>query len=107
MRSTGIVRRIDQLGRVTIPMETRNILGIKVNDSLEIFTEDNMIILKKYQPCCIFCGNARDVMTFQQIVRYIENGKCRMRDAYGIFVIYPANIRRSPARRSFRRPSPK
>ena len=65
MRSTGIVRRIDQLGRVTIPMETRNILGIKVNDSLEIFTEDNMIILKKYQPCCIFCGNARDVMTFK------------------------------------------
>ncbi|MBQ6705924.1 MAG: AbrB/MazE/SpoVT family DNA-binding domain-containing protein, partial [Clostridia bacterium] len=44
MKSTGIVRRIDQLGRITIPMETRNILGIKENDSLEIFTEDNMIL---------------------------------------------------------------
>lgn len=65
MRATGIVRRIDALGRITIPMETRNILGIKDNDSLEIFTEDNTIILKKYQPCCIFCGNARDVSTFK------------------------------------------
>lgn len=65
MKSTGIVRRIDQLGRITIPMETRNILGIKENDSLEIFTEDNMILLKKYQPSCIFCGNARDVITFK------------------------------------------
>lgn len=54
MRSTGIVRRIDQLGRVTIPMETRNILGIKVNDSLEIFTEDNMIILKNTSPAAFF-----------------------------------------------------
>ncbi len=65
MKSTGIVRKMDQLGRITVPMETRTLLGIKENDSLEFFTEDNMILLRKYQPCCIFCGNARDVTTFK------------------------------------------
>ena len=58
MKSTGIVRRIDELGRITIPKETRTMLDIKDNDSLEIFTEDGMILLKKYQPCCVFCGNS-------------------------------------------------
>ena len=65
MKSTGIVRKIDELGRITIPKETGTMLDIKDNDSLEIFTEDGMILLKKYRPCCIFCGNARDVMTFK------------------------------------------
>ena len=65
MKSTGIVRRMDSLGRITIPMEIRNPLDIKDSDSLEIFTENNTIILKKYQPYCIFCGNVRDVMTFK------------------------------------------
>lgn len=65
MKSTGIVRRIDDLGRITVPKETRALLGINDFDSVEFFTEDNMIILRKYQPCCIFCGNARDVSTFK------------------------------------------
>lgn len=65
MKSTGIVRKIDQLGRITIPMEARNLLKIHENDALEIFLEDNMILLKKYQPSCIFCGNARDVSTYK------------------------------------------
>ena len=65
MKSTGIVRKIDDLGRIVLPIEQRRVLEIGDRDSLEIFIEDNMLILKKYQPACIFCGNAKDVMTFK------------------------------------------
>ena len=65
MKSTGIVRKIDDLGRIVLPIEQRRILEIGDRDSLEIFIEDNMLILKIYQPACIFCGNAKDVMTFK------------------------------------------
>ena len=65
MKSTGIFRKIDDLGRIVLPIEQRRILEIGDRDSLEIFIEDNMLILKKYQPACIFCGNAKDVMTFK------------------------------------------
>lgn len=68
MRTTGIVRRIDELGRIVIPKETRVNLDLSENDSVEIFTEDNNVILKKYEPGCIFCGHARDVKIFR--------GKC-------------------------------
>ena len=60
MKSTGIVRRIDELGRIVLPMEIRNTFDINAKDPLEIFVEDDKIILKKYEPCCIFCGNASD-----------------------------------------------
>ena len=56
MTSTGIVRRIDSVGRFVLPIELRRTLDIDDNDSLEIFVEDNTIILKKYQPACIFCN---------------------------------------------------
>ena len=65
MKSTGIVRKIDDLGRIVLPIEQRRVLEIGDRDSLEIFIEDNTIILKKYQPACIFCGNAKDVITFK------------------------------------------
>lgn len=65
MTSTGIVRRIDSVGRFVLPIELRRTLDIDDNDSLEIFVEDNTIILKKYQPACIFCNNARDVSTYK------------------------------------------
>ncbi len=65
MTSTGIVRQIDRLGRVVLPIELRRTLQIEEKDSLEIFVEDNTIILKKYQPACVFCGNARDVSSFK------------------------------------------
>ena len=65
MKSTGIVRKIDDLGRIVLPIEQRRILEIGDRDSLEIFIEDNMLILKKYQPACIFCGHAKDVITFK------------------------------------------
>ena len=64
MTSTGIVRRIDSVGRFVLPIELRRTLDIADNDSLEIFIEDNTIILKKYQPACIFCGDADQVTHF-------------------------------------------
>ena len=60
MKSTGIVRRMEELGRIVLPMEIRNTFDINAKDPLEIFVEEDKIILKKYEPCCIFCGNASD-----------------------------------------------
>ena len=65
MKYTGIVRRIDDLGRIVLPVELRRTLELDNGDSLEIFVEDNMIILKKYQPACIFCGNVADIQVFK------------------------------------------
>lgn len=61
MKSTGIVRKVDELGRVVIPIELRRTKDISEKDALEIFTEGDTIILKKYHPACIFCGQAKDV----------------------------------------------
>ena len=65
MKSTGIVRKVDELGRIVLPIELRRTLGIDDNDSLEIFVEDNTIVLRKYLPACIFCGNARDIVSYK------------------------------------------
>ncbi len=54
--SIGIVRKVDELGRIVIPKETREQLNIAIKDPLEIYTDDQTIILKKYQPGCMFCG---------------------------------------------------
>ena len=64
MKSTGIVRRIDELGRVVLPIELRRTLDIDIKDSLEIYVEDSKIILKKYEPSCIFCGESENVVSF-------------------------------------------
>lgn len=61
MKSTGIVRKVDELGRIVIPIELRRTLDIGIKDSLEIYVEDDKVILKKYLPACIFCGSADDV----------------------------------------------
>jgi len=66
MKSTGIVRKVDELGRVVIPIELRRTLGIDVKDSLEIYVDGNIIMLKKYEPACVFCGNAKGVRTFKE-----------------------------------------
>ena len=65
MKSTGIVRKVDELGRVVIPIELRRTLGIDEKDSLEIYVDGEKIILKKYEPACIFCGNADDVLNYR------------------------------------------
>ena len=61
MKATGIVRPVDALGRVVIPVELRRNLGIKTEDSLEIFVDGQYIMLKKYEPSCVFCGEVNDV----------------------------------------------
>ncbi len=65
MKSTGIVRRLDELGRLVIPKELRRTLGIDVKDPLEIYVDGESIILKKYAPACIFCNEANDVVSFK------------------------------------------
>ncbi len=61
MKATGIVRPVDALGRVVIPVELRRNLGIKTDDSLEIFVDGQYIMLKKYEPACIFCGEVENI----------------------------------------------
>lgn len=65
MKSTGIVRKVDELGRVVIPIELRRTLSIGEKDSLEIYVDSDKIILKKYEPACIFCGNAENVINYK------------------------------------------
>lgn len=61
MKATGIVRKVDELGRIVLPIELRRTLDIDIKDPIEIFVDDNYIILKKYEPACIFCGNAKNI----------------------------------------------
>ena len=65
MKSTGITRKVDDLGRFVLPIEIRRSLDIKENDALEIFTDENHIILKKYLPACTFCGEAENIVLFE------------------------------------------
>lgn len=65
MKSTGIVRKVDELGRVVIPIELRRTLDIEEKDSLEIYVDGEKIILRKYEPACVFCGNAHEVQNFR------------------------------------------
>ncbi len=65
MKSTGIVRKVDELGRIVLPIELRRTLDIAERDPLEIYVDGSSIILKKYLPACIFCGESRDVAHFK------------------------------------------
>lgn len=64
MKSTGIVRKVDELGRIVLPIELRRTLGIDEKDALEIYVDQEKIILKKYEPACVFCGNASNNQMF-------------------------------------------
>ena len=64
VKSTGILRKVDELGRIVIPMELRNKLNIEEKDPLEIFVDGSSIILKKYSSSCTFCGGEKDLVTF-------------------------------------------
>ena len=65
MKSTGIVRKLDNLGRIVIPKELRETMGIGIRDSLEIFTEGGDIIVRRYAPGCVICGEAKDTLPFK------------------------------------------
>ena len=65
MKATGVVRGIDSLGRFVIPIEIRKTMDLKINDNMEIFVDGDRIILKKYNPACIFCGEADEVIYYK------------------------------------------
>ena len=65
MKSTGIVRKVDELGRIVLPIELRRTLDIGERDSLEIYVDGDSIVLKKYEPSCIFCNEANNVTVFK------------------------------------------
>ena len=64
MKATGIVRKVDEIGRVVITKELRNKFDIKVKDPIEIFVDSNTIVLKKYEPNCVFCGNTKELVSY-------------------------------------------
>ena len=65
MKATGIIRKVDELGRVVIPIEIRNKFDISEKDPIEIYVEGTSIILKKYEPNCIFCGSTKNLTSFK------------------------------------------
>ena len=65
MKSTGIVRRVDELGRVVIPIELRNQFDISEKDPIEIYVDGSTIVLKKFVPNCIFCGSDKDLTQYR------------------------------------------
>ena len=65
MKSTGIVRKVDELGRIVLPIEMRRTLDIAEKDALEIYVEGSSVILKKYKPSCVFCDSSREITVFK------------------------------------------
>lgn len=65
MKSTGVVRKVDELGRIVLPSEMRESMDINKRDAMEIFTDGDRIILQKYSPFCIFCSNGGEMIHFQ------------------------------------------
>ncbi|HEY8910987.1 MAG TPA: AbrB/MazE/SpoVT family DNA-binding domain-containing protein [Desulfosporosinus sp.] len=64
MKSTGLVRKVDELGRIVLPIELRRALGIAKKDAMEIYVDQGKIVFKKYEPVCVFCGNVSDSPLF-------------------------------------------
>ena len=65
MKATGIVRKVDELGRIVLPIEMRRTLDIAERDALEIYVDGSSVILKKYKPSCIFCDATKDITIFK------------------------------------------
>lgn len=65
MKSTGIIRRVDELGRIVIPIELRRTMGIEQKDPVEIYVDGSTIVMKKYEPACVFCESAEGVVQFK------------------------------------------
>ena len=65
MKSTGIVRKVDEVGRIVRPIELRRTMDIAEKDAIEIYVDGASIILRKYEPTCIFCGDAKNVINYR------------------------------------------
>ena len=66
MKATGIVRRIDELGRIVLPIELRRTMDIEERDRVEIYLEEDLIIVRKFEQTCLFCGTARNLIAFKE-----------------------------------------
>lgn len=65
MKSTGIVRNVDDLGRIVLPIELRRTFDLSAKDQVEIFTDNDMIVLKKFQRSCVFCRSGEDIVEYK------------------------------------------
>ena len=65
MKSTGIVRKVDELGRIVLPIELRRTLDIAERDALEIYVDGSNIVLKKYRLSCVFCDSTKDLVAYK------------------------------------------
>ncbi len=65
MKSTGIIRKVDNLGRIVLPVELRRQLDIDVKSDVEIFVDGGQVILRKYAPNCVFCGSTENLVEFE------------------------------------------
>ena len=65
MKTTGIIRQLDTLGRIVLPIELRRTIGIGPKDMIEIFVEGSSVILRKYEPDCLFCGGSRELSQYR------------------------------------------
>ncbi len=65
MKATGVVRKVDELGRIVLPIELRRTMDIAEKDPIEIFVDGESVILKKYEPSCIFCNEAKNVIDYK------------------------------------------
>ena len=65
MKATGIVRKVDELGRIVLPIELRRTLNLAEKDAVEIYVDGESIILKKYQPNCLFCGDGKNLVDYK------------------------------------------
>ena len=81
MKATGIVRKVDELGRIVLPIELRRVMGIQEKDKLDIYTDGKDIILRKYAPGCAFCGSVNGI-------RYIHGTPVCGACAYNMQMLY-------------------
>ena len=65
MKSTGIIRKVDELGRIVLPIELRRTMDIAERDELEIFIENDRVVLQKYEPSCVFCGSSQSLRNYR------------------------------------------
>lgn len=65
MKSTGIIRKVDELGRIVLPIELRRNLDISERDELEIYVENDRIVLQKFEPSCVFCASSHELVSYR------------------------------------------
>lgn len=79
MKSIAVIRKVDELGRIVLPAEMRRMLDIAERDSLEIYVDGTSVVLQKYEPTCVFCGSAQDILSYREkyvclhCVRYLQS----------------------------------